>query len=147
MCISRNGTDLVPVDGPGCVSLLLPTRWVRRIMNISAACSVAVINAFLSQQLFIACGTYWHIFDWSEPTSLVWCLRQFQSFHWGWLGGEHNNWIQMNYFPSRPVQSNTISISLSSIQPTINARRLLVQISTTAYNQVHIHTAEWTGAM
>ena len=35
-----------------------------------------------------------------------------------------------HYFPDRPVQSNTISTSLGSIQPyaTINARRLLVHI-------------------
>ena len=37
------------------------------------------------------------------------------------------------YFPDRPVHSDTISASLGSIQPyaTINARRLLVHISTT----------------
>ena len=36
----------------------------------------------------------------------------------------------------RPVQSNTVSTSLGSIQPyaTINARRLLVLISTTVYS-------------
>ena len=39
--------------------------------------------------------------------------------------------------------------SLGSIQPyvAINARRLLVHISTTVYSQVLIYTAEWTGAM
>ena len=54
-----------------------------------------------------------------------------------------------HYFPGRPVQSNTISTSLGSIQPyaTINAQRLLVHISTTVYSQVLIYTAEWTGAM
>ena len=53
------------------------------------------------------------------------------------------------YFPDRPVHSDTISASLGSIQPyaTINARRLLVHISTTVYCQVFIYTAEWTGAM
>ena len=37
------------------------------------------------------------------------------------------------YFPDRPVQSDTISIYLGSIQPyaTINARRLLVHKFTT----------------
>ena len=42
------------------------------------------------------------------------------------------------YFPDRPVHSDTISASLGSIQPyaTINARRLLVHISTTVYSQV-----------
>ena len=37
------------------------------------------------------------------------------------------------YFPDRPAQSDSISTSLGSIQPhaTINARRLLVHISTT----------------
>ena len=36
------------------------------------------------------------------------------------------------YFPDRPVRSDTISASLGSIQPyaTVNARRLLVYIST-----------------
>ena len=44
------------------------------------------------------------------------------------------------YFPDRPVHSDTISASLGSIQPyaTINARRLLVRISTTVYSQVLI---------
>ena len=53
------------------------------------------------------------------------------------------------YFPRRPVQSDTISTSLGSIQPyaTTNARRLLVHISTTVYSQVLIYTAERTGAM
>ena len=53
------------------------------------------------------------------------------------------------YFPDRPVHSDTISASLGSIQPyaTINARRLLVCISTTVYSQVLIYSAEWTGAM
>ena len=48
------------------------------------------------------------------------------------------------YFPDRPVHSDTISASLGSIQPyaTINARRLLVHISTTVYSQVLICTAE-----
>ena len=48
------------------------------------------------------------------------------------------------YFPGKPVQSNTISTSLGSIQPyaTINARRLPVQISTTVYSQVLIYTSE-----
>ena len=42
------------------------------------------------------------------------------------------------YFPDRPVHSDTISASLGRIQPyaTINARRLLVHISTTVYSQV-----------
>ena len=45
------------------------------------------------------------------------------------------------YFPGRPVQSNTISTSLGSIQPyaTINARRLYVHISTTVYSLVLIY--------
>ena len=53
------------------------------------------------------------------------------------------------YFPDRPVHSDTISASLGSIQPyaAINARRLLVHISTTVYSQILIYTAEWTGAM
>ena len=48
------------------------------------------------------------------------------------------------YFPDRPVHSDTISAALGSIQPyaTINARRLLVYISTTLYSQVLIYTAE-----
>ena len=48
------------------------------------------------------------------------------------------------YFPDRPVHSDTISASLGSIQPyaTINARRLLVHISTTVYSQVLIYSAE-----
>ena len=48
------------------------------------------------------------------------------------------------YFPDRPIHLNTISASLGSIQPyaTINARRLLVHISTTVYSQVLIYTAE-----
>ena len=47
------------------------------------------------------------------------------------------------YFPHRPVHSDTISASLGSIQPyaTINARRLLVHISTTVYSQVLLYTA------
>ena len=47
------------------------------------------------------------------------------------------------YFPDRPIHSDTISASLGSIQPyaTINARRLLLHISTTVYNQVLIYTA------
>ena len=42
------------------------------------------------------------------------------------------------YFPDRPVHSDTISASLGSIQPyaTINARRLLVHISTTVYSHL-----------
>ena len=48
------------------------------------------------------------------------------------------------HFPDRPVHSDTISTSLGSIQPyaTINARRLLVHISTTVYSQVLIYSAE-----
>ncbi|KAK2175962.1 hypothetical protein NP493_692g00020 [Ridgeia piscesae] len=45
------------------------------------------------------------------------------------------------YFPDRPVQSDTISASLGSIQPyaTINARSCSY---TTVYSQVLIYTAE-----
>ena len=41
------------------------------------------------------------------------------------------------YFPDRPVHSDTISASLGSIQhyAKINARRLLIYISTTVYSQ------------
>ena len=48
------------------------------------------------------------------------------------------------YFPDRPVHSDTISASLGNIQPyvTINARRLLVHISTTVCSQVLIYIAE-----
>ena len=48
------------------------------------------------------------------------------------------------YFPDRPVHSDTISASQGSIQPyaAINARRLLVHMSTTVYCQVLIYTAE-----
>ena len=48
------------------------------------------------------------------------------------------------YSPDRPVQSDTISASLGSIQPyaTINARRLLVHIAITVYSHVLICTAE-----
>ena len=48
------------------------------------------------------------------------------------------------YFPDRPVQSDTISTPLGSIQPyaIINARRLLIHISTTVYSQVLIYAAE-----
>ena len=48
------------------------------------------------------------------------------------------------YFPDRPIQSNTISTYLGSIQPyaTINALRLLIHISTTVCIQVFIYTAE-----
>ena len=48
------------------------------------------------------------------------------------------------YFPDRPVQSDTISTSLGSIQPytIINAQRLLMHISTTVYSQVLVYTAE-----
>ena len=48
------------------------------------------------------------------------------------------------YFPDRPVQSDTISASLGSIQSyaTINVRRLPIHISTTVYSQVLIYTAE-----
>ena len=44
------------------------------------------------------------------------------------------------YFPDRPALSDTISVSLGSIQPyaAINARRLLVHISTTVYSHVLI---------
>ena len=44
------------------------------------------------------------------------------------------------YFPDRPVHSDTISASLGSVQPyaAINARWLLVHISTTVYSQVLI---------
>ena len=43
-----------------------------------------------------------------------------------------------------PVQSDTISTSLGSIQPyaTVNAQRLLVHISTIVYSQVLIYIAE-----
>ena len=53
------------------------------------------------------------------------------------------------YFPGRPVQSDTVSTFLGSIQlyATINARRLLVHISTTVCSQVLIYTAGRTGAM
>ena len=53
------------------------------------------------------------------------------------------------YFPGRFLHSDTISASLGSIQPyaTVNARRLLIHISTTVYSQVLIYTAECTGAM
>ena len=48
------------------------------------------------------------------------------------------------YFPDRPVHSDTISAFQGSIQlyATINARRLLIHISTTVYNQVLSHIAE-----
>ena len=56
----------------------------------------------------------------------------------------------MIYLPDRPVQSDTVSTFLGSIQPyaTINARRLLLHISTTVYSQVLIYTAEvdWNNA-
>ena len=47
------------------------------------------------------------------------------------------------YIPDRPVHSDTISASLGSIQPyaAINARRLLVHISTTVYSQVPSYTS------
>ena len=57
-----------------------------------------------------------------------------------------------HYFPVRPVQSNTISTSLGSIQPyaAINAQRLLVHISTTCllpdthlYSWVDWSNVEW----
>ena len=53
------------------------------------------------------------------------------------------------YYSDRPVQSDTLSTSLGSIQPyaTINAWRLLVHISTTVYSQVLIYRAVWTRAM
>ncbi|KAK2189190.1 hypothetical protein NP493_113g00032 [Ridgeia piscesae] len=45
------------------------------------------------------------------------------------------------YFPDRPVQLDTISTSLGSIQQyaTINARKLLVHISTTVYSHAGTH--------
>ena len=48
------------------------------------------------------------------------------------------------YFPGRPVQSNTVSTSLGSIQPyaTNIVQRLLIHISTTVYSQVLIYMAE-----
>ncbi len=48
------------------------------------------------------------------------------------------------YFPGRPVHSDTTSASLGSIHPyaTINARRLLLHITTTVYCQVLMYTAE-----
>ena len=48
------------------------------------------------------------------------------------------------HFQDRPVQPDTISTSLGSIQPyaTINARRLLVHISTTVNSQVFIQLSE-----
>ena len=48
------------------------------------------------------------------------------------------------YFPDRPVHSDTISASLGSIQPyaTINARRLLIHISTTVYSHSFIQLSE-----
>ena len=48
------------------------------------------------------------------------------------------------YFPDRSAHSDTISASLGSIQPyvTINARRLLVNTSTTVYSHVFMYTAE-----
>ena len=48
------------------------------------------------------------------------------------------------YFPDRPIHSDTISASLGSIQPydAINARRLLIHISTTVYSHVLIYSAE-----
>ena len=56
---------------------------------------------------------------------------------------EHSKRFSL-YFPDRPVHSDTISASLGSVQPyaTINARRLLVHISTTIYSQVLIYSAE-----
>ena len=64
-----------------------------------------------------------------------------------------SKWNETNVFtldfPDRPVHSDTISASMGSIQPyaKINARRLLVHISTTVYSQLLIYSAEWTGAM
>ena len=54
---------------------------------------------------------------------------------------------EYGFITSGPVQSDTISASLGSIQPyaTINARRLLVHISTNVYSHVLIY--ELTGAM
>ena len=45
------------------------------------------------------------------------------------------------YFLDRPVQSDTVSTYLGSIQwyAAINARRLLVHISTTVYSQILIY--------
>ena len=49
------------------------------------------------------------------------------------------------YFPDKNFHWYTISASLGSIQPyaTINARRLLVHISTTIYSQILIHLYSW----
>ena len=56
---------------------------------------------------------------------------------------DHESKHKGQFFPGRPVQSNTVSTSLETIQPyaTINARRLLVHISATVYIQVLIYTA------
>ena len=53
------------------------------------------------------------------------------------------------YFPGRPDQSKTVSTFLGNIQTyaTINARRLLIHISTFVYSQTHIYTAGCTRAM
>ena len=49
------------------------------------------------------------------------------------------------YFPGRPVQWNTISTSLGSIQPyaTINVWMVLVHISTTVYSHAGTHLYSW----
>ena len=48
------------------------------------------------------------------------------------------------YFPGSPVQSDSVSTSLGSIQPytAINARRLLVHIPNPVYSHVLINTGE-----
>ena len=49
------------------------------------------------------------------------------------------------YVPGRPVQSNTVSTSLGSIQPyaTINMQRLRVHISTSVYSWLRWNNVEW----
>ena len=52
--------------------------------------------------------------------------------------------VHLQFTSLADLFNHTISTSLGSIQPhaTLNVRRLLVHISTTAYSQVLIYTAE-----
>ena len=76
-------------------------------------------------------------------TSCAWCiLLALTGISWFSLVAYHSRWHTL---AKRPVQSNIDSTSQGSIQPHISI--IHTQISTTAYSQVFVHTAEWTGAM
>ena len=121
-------------------------------------------------QQWHCCTPQWHCHRMHSPSLSRTSLREQTvtqadaSSHWLRLNNKHiNSYFLYNtvnvssYIAQYPIVRTRqtalhfISRQTCSIEhhlnTAINAWRLLIQISTTVYNQVLVHTAEWTGAM